>query len=145
VRGNEIDCFDAEVHLNPNHPAPFRLPPVFEFAMINRPYRKAGQDCHTVLPTLIVKIMGEGVIHGCQLCEFSDFIFAFRPFHSSIDLLQPDQVRMLAINYISDALQIELLVHANADVNVVSHHTKNLLRSRDGCGCSRPRSEDDGG
>ncbi len=42
--------------------------------------------------------------------------------------LQTDKIRTLSIDDLRDALQVQLLVHSDADMNVVRHHTERLFR-----------------
>ena len=65
-----------------------------------------------------------------HLRELDDLVFAFRAPYASVDFLQADEIRTLSIDHVGNALQVQLLVHANADVNVVRHHAKSLLRMR---------------
>src|SRR5262249_4281435 len=70
-------------------------------------------------------------LHLRHRCELRNLILPFSSLHAAIDLLQTNQVRLLFVNDVRDALQVQLLIHADSDVDVVSHHTQRfLLRSR---------------
>src|SRR5882724_7594563 len=104
MRGGETNRLATDADLDPNHTAPFSLPLVFILTMINRADRKSRENSDPVLSTLVVEIMSKSIVHGCHPCEFSDFILALGAFHTPIDLLQSDQVGMLIVDYVSDAL-----------------------------------------
>src|SRR6266576_5195223 len=131
MRSYKIDCFAADFHFNADHPSSFRFPPVLILAMIDSADRKPREDRHTVLPTLVVEIVREGIAHFSHLRQFGDLILAFGALHTSIDFLQADEIGMFAINYVCDTLQVKFLIHAYANMDVVSHHSESFPGARE--------------
>ena len=97
----------------------------------------ARQNRDTVLPALVFQVESERVIHMREFREFRNLINAPGTLHPAIDFLQTDKIRMLLLNYASDARQIEFLVHADTDVNVVSHHADPVPACRNRLGSFR--------
>ena len=52
--------------------------------------------------------------HGSELCNL---VFAFSSLYTPVDFLQTDEIRLFSIYHIGNALQIQLLVHPDADVH----------------------------
>jgi hypothetical protein len=119
-------AFDLDFDLQ--HPAPLGLALVFEHAMHGTLDWKSRQDRNAVLPALVIKIRRKRVLHSREAREFGDLVFTLRSLDTAIDFLQTDQIRSFAIDHVSDALQVQLFVHADPDVNVVSHHSQRSVR-----------------
>ena len=73
------------------------------------------------MSALISQVEGERVVHVREFREFCNLVYALRPFHAAIDFLQADQIGMLRVNHSGNAGQVEFLIHADTDMNVVSH------------------------
>src|SRR5436190_8751753 len=122
MRSHKIEDASARQNFGPNESAPFSLAEILVKMMVRGANRKARKNSDAVLAALIFQIEGEGVIHLCQLRQFRDFIYALRPFDAAIDFLQSDQISVLFVDDFRNAWQVKLLIHADADVNVVGHY-----------------------
>ena len=103
--------------------------------MIGRHDRKARENRDAILSALIAQVEREGIIHARQLCNLSDLVDALSAGDAAIDFLQAHQIGTLGVDDGGDARQIKFLVHADADMDVVSHHPQ-LLPA---CGNRRQR------
>ena len=65
--------------------------------------------------------MGKAELHACQPGQLGNLVNSIGPFDATVHLLQSHQIRMLLVDDVGDALQIELFVHADTHVDVVSH------------------------
>jgi hypothetical protein len=126
--GHKIDRATVQLDLCAEHTATFGLAPVFKHSMYRFLNGEARKNGHAVFAALIVKVWSEGELHSGQGREFCDLIFVLRASNVPVDLLQSNQIGTLLIDDAGDALQVELLVHPDADVNVVSHHANSPLR-----------------
>src|SRR5436309_5207584 len=129
---DKIDRKAASIYLRTNHAAAFGFARVQIKTMFRGFDRKTRQNRHAVLSALIAQIEREGIVHLCQLRKFGDLVNSLRSLHSTINFLQTDEIRTLRIDDPCNALQIELLVHADAHMNVVGHdaNRRGLKRRR---------------
>ena len=85
------------------------------------------KESRPVFTALIVEIRRKSKFHVGQFRELDDLVFAFSASYTAVNFLQADEIRALSVNHIGNALEVQLLVHADADVNVVRHHAERLL------------------
>src|SRR5256885_1485015 len=122
MRRNEIDESAADADLGANKTAAFSLASIQVEMMIAGENRCLGKNRDAILPALILQIEGERVLHLRKLREFRNFVDALCALDAAIDFLQTYEIRMLLIDDSSDTREVELLVHADAYMNVVGHH-----------------------
>src|SRR5262249_21512166 len=127
VSGDEGERFLVHFNFDEQHAAALGLALILEHSMNGVLDRKSRQDSNAILAALKVEIRRERILHSRHRSQLGDLVFPFRSLYAAIDLLQTDQIRPFAIDHVSDALQVQLLVHANADMNVVSHYAETRL------------------
>ena len=108
MRGCEIDHAPVDVHLGADETTPL------SFALIQIKMVISGSDWiarknrDPVLPALVFQVERERVIHARQLCEFGYLINAPGALDAAIDFLQTDKIRMLLLNHVGDAREVQL-------------------------------------
>src|SRR5262245_24524401 len=127
--GDKVQFLAVKSHFRADEAAAFGFAQIFVKPVIRRENRLARKNGDAILSALILQIKGERVIHLCELREFDDLIDPLRTFNAAIDLLQADEIGLLLINDFSDAREVELLVHADAHVDVVGHHAESLCKT----------------
>jgi hypothetical protein len=136
--GHKVQLLALKSHFRANETAAFSFTQVFVMTMFGCRNANARENRDAVLPALIWKIERERIVHFRELREFGNFVDALRPFDAAIDFLQANQVRVLLIDDFSDASEIEFLVHADTDMDVVGHYADRFRKSvwgqeEDGC------------
>src|SRR5882724_9015788 len=130
MRSYKIKPAPGDFHLDAQHSPPLRFTPILKLPVVDYANRKARQNGDAVLAALIIQVMGKCIIHLCELCELGDFIHALRAAHAAVYFLQPNQIRMLMIDHFGDSFQIHLLIHSDANMNVIGHDTQHYALSR---------------
>src|ERR1041385_2660498 len=133
MRRHEIEEPAADAHLCTNEAAPLDFARIQIKVMVRREDWRLCQNRDAVLPALITKIEREGVLHLRQLGELRNFVDALSALDAAINFLQADQIRMLLIDDSSDPSEVELLVHADAYMNVVGHHANGATTGYRSC------------
>src|SRR2546427_11970890 len=129
MRGHETQRPVVDLDFNPNHAATLGFSFVLVLAVVNFQNRKARKDRDAVLSALIIEIVSKRVFHLRHTRKLGDLVQAFGSLYAAINLLQTNEVGMLLVDRVGDALQVQLLVHAYADMNVVGHHPELRLEA----------------
>src|ERR1044072_8629696 len=124
MRGDEVETAPADLDLDADKAAPLAFTPVGESHVVDGEDGEAREQGPAVLPALIVEVVREGVVHPRQTRQLPYLVHAPRPLHAAVNLLQTDYVCARTFYDLRDARKVELLVHADADVNVVGHHVQ---------------------
>src|SRR5205814_4954123 len=120
--GNEIDLAAFDFDDRANESAALGFAGVLVKPVVSRQDRSFRKNGDAVLSTLIFQIKGESEVHRREPGQLGNLIGLAGARYAAIDFLEPDQIGVLTLNDLSDTRQIELLVHADAYVNVVGHH-----------------------
>jgi lipoate synthase len=98
--------------------------------VLGREDGEAREDGDAVPAALVGEVRREGVLHAREARQLRDLIDAVRALDAAIDFLQTDEIDVLAPDHCGDAREVDLLVHARPDVDVVRHDAQRV-RARD--------------
>src|SRR5688572_27541257 len=121
--GDEVEGLSFHLDFDAQHATAFRFTLILKHEVLGVLDRQAGKNGDSVFATLVIKVWSKRVLHLRHRRELDNLVFAFSPSHTAIHFLQSDEIRTGGVYDVGNALKVEFLVHADADVDVVSHDT----------------------